>query len=640
MKLPITKLAAALVLAVACSDPPSPGDDLDPETEVAQGLEEGMSAAEASSWPGGVAMWIDRGCEAATCSGGSLAVEIVSLRRDDTQVAAWLAGDGLDGRSARIRIDGLESGTFRLGAGERRRFQIAADALPVQSVGTLSSLRAELSVADGQVTFASISDPVTIEHQPGYKIALSYDVGGALERGARLDPAVLVRPVGRFWDGRAMVDVATLPPVGGKGYTLGGGTSAYDFDTTAPAPDVPPPPTGTRVCFDLKVSYVDAGFGEDYVDLPASGGSPAVQSLNGSYMRAWVSIPFQDGKLWDGYLNSIGCTPQLTLADGNYVLTVKSELQKQVGATSANVAHQTIKLKSGVNEATKTWNRFFEVTEPGTVDVTPTTWDRTQNVVGVIARMYLGSDNWLTEGTANTIVDRGCPGNNPSIPATDSCAGYDTVYIGPGDLPEKPPQSLNKFLVAHEHGHQVQARSFPVGGGNYDEVIDTNFLCRCDQVTQSNQLHCMQSLEVYTSAFIEGFAHFYGSKLYNNRAQSDCMFVYYKEIAVAFGVLDPPMGVDCIQDVQWRDNYCSEITNSATEMDFMRFLWDLYATGPDRLSAAEIDAVFTAANVYPGPMTWTHLREGAKTALGNGTPKYLNLVELANDHAVDDDFGL
>jgi hypothetical protein len=437
-----------------------------------------------------------------------------------------------------------------------------------------------------------------------------------------------------------MVDVAALPPVGGRGYTLGGGASAYDFDTAGPAPDVPPPPTGTRVCFDLKVSYVDAGFGEDHVELPASGGAPAVQSQNGSYMRAWVSVPFQPGKLWDGYLNSIGCTPQLSLADGTYVLTVKSELQRQVGATSANVAHQTIKLKSGANEATRTWSRFFAVTEPGTVDVTPTTWDRTQNVAGVIARMYLGADNWLTEGTATTIVDRGCPGSNPDIPATDSCAGPDIVFIGPGDLPEKPPQSLNKFLVAHEHGHQVQARSFPVEGGNYDGIIDTNVLCRCDQVTQSNQLHCMQSLEVYTSAFSEGFAHFYGGKLYNSRAESDCQFVYYKEISVFFGVLDPPVGVDCNLDVQWRDSYCSPIPSSATEIDFMRFLWNLYAAGPARLSAAEIDAVFTAANAYPGPMIWTHLREAARAVLGDGSAKYLNLVQLANDHAVDDDFGL
>lgn len=192
------------------------------------------------------------------------------------------------------------------------------------------------------------------------------------------------------------------------------------------------------------------------------------------------------------------CTPQLTLNDGNYVLTVKSELQRQVGATSANVAHQTIKLKSG---ATRRPRRGTDSSRSPSLDRRCHADD-------------LGPD-----------AERRRRGR-PDVPRERQLAhrGHGD-HIGPGDLPEKPPQSLNKFLVAHEHGHQVQARSFPVGGGNYDEVIDENVLCRCDQVTQSNQLHCMQSLEVYTSAFTEG---------------------------------------------------------------------------PDRLSAAEIDAVFTAANAYPG----------------------------------------
>ena len=51
--------------------------------------------------------------------------------------------------------------------------------------------------------------------------------------------------------------------------------------------------------------------------------------------------------------------------------------------------------------------------------------------------------------------------------------------------------------------------------------------------------------------------------------------------------------------IEWRDTYCSSIADSSTEMDFMRFLWNLYAVGPARLSAAEIDAV----SLHPRPAT-------------------------------------
>ena len=44
-----------------------------------------------------------------------------------------------------------------------------------------------------------------------------------------------------------------------------------------------------------------------------------------------------------------------------------------------------------------------------------------------------------------------------------------------------------------------------------------------------NKQHCLQSLETSGSAQIEGFAQFYASKIFNNRADSDCTFVYYKE---------------------------------------------------------------------------------------------------------------
>src|SRR5262249_46403323 len=120
-------------------------------------------------------------------------------------------------------------------------------------------------------------------------------------------------------------------------------------------------------------------------------------------------------------------------------------------------------------------------------------------------------------------------------PPTDSCFSGD-VFIGPGAAPA-PAQSMAKFLVAHEHGHFAQGNRFSIFNFSYDAVVDSLGACRCDHVVSANQLHCMQSLEQYAAAFIEGYAHFYASKLYNNRTETDCEFGYYKEVYILFGVL-------------------------------------------------------------------------------------------------------
>jgi hypothetical protein len=212
------------------------------------------------------------------------------------------------------------------------------------------------------------------------------------------------------------------------------------------------------------------------------------------------------------------------------------------------------------------------------------------------------------------------------------------VYIGPGPgAPIAPPQATDKFLVAHEHGHFVQGHKFPIWGYAYSAVVDTNGACRCDQVVSANQLHCIQSLEQYAAAFIEGFAHFYAAKLYNNRLETDCEFGYYKEVWALFVTLTPTVPVTCASTAEWRDSHCSAIPNSAVEMDVMRFLWALHSTLPDRLTMDEIAAMFSAAQSHAGalPITWNDLKAGAQTAFGLGSAKYNKVVSQAAVHSVD-----
>ena len=48
-------------------------------------------------------------------------------------------------------------------------------------------------------------------------------------------------------------------------------------------------------------------------------------------------------------------------------------------------------------------------------------------------------------------------------------------------------------------------------------------MCRCDHVTSSNQLHCLQSREKIDTAIIEGFGYFFAAKLFNDEDENDCL---------------------------------------------------------------------------------------------------------------------
>jgi len=631
-------LGASLLVACA-SDPPSTSDapaTPDPVGESpTTALPRPAPDPESARWPGDVAVELVRGCPDATCQVPSLAVEVTSLRTDPAELELALSGDGLDGRHAQIVV----ATGVTLQPGERRQFTIAADQLPIQARGTLASARAELRVNPGGAWVGSVSSPVVYEHSVDWHSITAYSDDAAATWAAQHDTASLAPPIGRVWDHGAFVDVTTLPALGGAGFTLGGGATMLSAMAPARTAMPPPPPQGnppppgtTTVCFDLKVQYNDAGVGEDYVNA-----GTGVQTQNASYMKAWITRTsgMFSITIWSGYLNAAGCSPYITLSAGTDVIHVQSSLEKPVDAATG---HHDIKLHSGFGDNLVSWSRSFTIASPSptSINVEALANDHTMNVAGVLARMYAGTDTWVPAGTNTTYVDKGCPGLTPP---TDSCfAPGDAVYIGPGPgAAIAPPQATDKFLVAHEHGHFVQSFHFPIYGYDYNAVIDSVGACRCDQVVSANQLHCIQSLEQYAAAFLEGFAHFYASKLYNNRLEADCTFGYYKEVYILFGVLSPTVPVACASTSEWRDSHCTAIANSAVEMDTMRFYWALYSTLPDRFTMDEIAALFSAAQTHAGflPITWSDLKAGAATVFGAFTPKYNKVVSQAAIHSVD-----
>lgn len=172
----------------------------------------------------------------------------------------------------------------------------------------------------------------------------------------------------------------------------------------------------------------------------------------------------------------------------------------------------------------------------------------------------------------------------------------------------------------------------------------TDAMCRCDHVESANKLHCLQSLERTGAAQGEGFAQFYAAKIFNQRSESDCTFVYYKEFVdqtcrseecinwtpaapSQFAQLirsQPPLAVGCADPPRWRNNFCG-VADFGTELDWMAFYWQLHA-GPgagDLFSMGDIYGVYTTAcgGACNADEPWDDLQDAANTLFGVGSPR-------------------
>ncbi|WP_096327682.1 hypothetical protein [Nannocystis exedens] len=548
------------------------------------------------------------------------------------------------------RIDGLRDGKFTLAARSSRTFRVAAADMPIQSVGTLSSLYASAAVEGPDGTITSVSPPVYAEHEATYDVVKTYSPTAASARAAKIPADELMALRGRVFDGQALVDLQELPPQGGDGFRLGGGATILDPVDPARslrAPDLPSEtsprsgPYSVKVCFTLNAIYQDAGFGEDVDALPPGPDDyPATQPVPASYLYA--TLKQDQTALWSGWLDASGCAPTKLLQSGTYSLVVQSRLSRDIGA-DAPAMHEVM-LHSGEGDYLVGWARTFLVFGSGTLHLTPTTWDHAMNVAAVNARIFSQTEH-LLDGVTNTIyVNKGCD----SLAPTDSCAApaAHEVYLGTYS-DTQPSDAMSKFVVAQEHGHLLEWKGYSPLGDEYDGGDDpAEPLCRCDHVTTSNQTHCMQSRELYGAGYKEGFAHFFAARLYNERDGVGCTFVYYKQFATeSLGVIQPPLALNCGFAYGYRDHQCTPPATggdaTAVELDFMRFLWNLHSSGQDRLSLTEMIDIFVYAKSAIGipVFTWDSIVNSATMKLGAGA-KLTNLITLGSLHGVDDDYGL
>jgi hypothetical protein len=311
------------------------------------------------------------------------------------------------------------------------------------------------------------------------------------------------------------------------------------------------------------------------------------------------------------------CTPFTTINPGSYTLWVTSAVS--VGSTKFVYAYP---------DDDEQWSWFsltISVAANPTGDTTiPATFVGADEFAVSAIAATMPSTSMVSSHTYKVYARQECP----TLPG-DSCNVFDqAIYLAPNDADLKS-------VVAHEIGHEIANQLYGGWGQNFNFSV-SQILCRCDHVTSANQLHCMQSREQNGAARNEGFAHFYGSLLFNNVTHTTAPFAYYKEVLEPPGnipndVVPPPYPYDALATYKWIENQCLAADRNG-EMDWMNFMYFLHTRGgANSFTFPDMEEVFEAT---PGT-TWTQLLSTTESIHGAGSTKVEHLLTAADTRGVD-----
>jgi hypothetical protein len=238
--------------------------------------------------------------------------------------------------------------------------------------------------------------------------------------------------------------------------------------------------------------------------------------------------------------------------------------------------------------------------------------------------------------TANKIYKaysaQACHSSTPTL----SCQDNYTIFLGTGD-------NARKSVIAHEIGHAMQLGLWGTTDYNYNASLNpTPAACTCDNVSEVDaRAHCLQSIEFSSAAQVEGFGHFYASDLFNNKADADGYFSYYKEFTYDGQILAPPLWVSIYSSSwnwRWMDTYCAS-TNGGTELDWLTFYYELNNKTANAFSYADLRSVYRKAcgdAACDGDnVDWSAVRSATQTVYGGTSAKTTYLTTQMQEHGVD-----
>ena len=412
-------------------------------------------------------------------------------------------------------------------------------------------------------------------------------------------------------------------------------------------PPPPPPwlfPSNFQFCSTWQGTFSDSHYGEDYLD----DGHWFIYITDGRIRRFWTADPHparyadarvvdsQNTTVWHGPLDATGCTPTLALFQGDYTLDLQTTLVKD--STTYNIyrlypygidytcTQTRMRGSLECQEAAVTMVPFH-VSATGTsstvrVDVPPGPESSATRVAAVVGQILVTPDGAVNANDTYTVyADAGCPPGLPGINWNEACADH-TAYFGNSIGIGHKDTTFEKFVIAHELGHQLQSHQGLLAGGGYTADPSAPDSCACRHVTSANALHCIQSRHSWLTASTEGWAHFISQMTFNDTARSNPTFVYYKEVRTDDGVVHaPPYPVNAGAPVRWLESHCPA-DDSTVEWDILTFLRALNGGGgSDALTMADILGTYRAAT---GGRHWSSMASGALAYFGNdaSNPKY------------------
>jgi len=643
----------------ACVDTPDPGFEVVPGMEKETGqVADGVIRSDEQELPGfeigeveppidveapehsaRLEWLLPSGDEAATAQ-EALRLRIENLLPSGISVYVYAQFFGLLGKEARVEL-----GVHEVPAEGEIVLEIPAEAIPLQSTNTFCQAEAGvIATADGTTSDetgdASGVPAVAVFYRfgAGYQGVSVYsetqvrqqfdgrlvDVAGDVTDDSL--PAVLDSVIGRVAGEEGFADVALRDAVendatGDEGVWITGygfglpGTE--DTDEPLQTKDVTPgngdrSVVYLRYCSRWRSNFTDVGGGEDIYTTTGD----ALREAQYSHVQLWFQGNMLDEDYMVSYSSPRYCTKYFAVYQGqSYTFVHRTTLKRddrQIMILDDNANWEAATRYSlGLDSS---WYVTGDAPAYNTVSVDHgSTYKQTS--MAVVARKVL--NRAVDLGYVNTgddrriyvnmeVEDDECPGG--------CCYHYGQICNGGTDTDEGitgPPghvicydrssTSIEKFKAGHEIGHAIAHQSGSQGpmptsykATNSGSVFHPSaYACQTGDDT-----HALHSREFIGSAQGEGFAHFVGTTLFNNRATNG-WFGYYKTVHLDnSNSASPVYWVDVPDDEQHMYCYCAPIgwTGVGTEWDWLNFYWNIWTIGDYKWDVSDVFTIWSGTS--------------------------------------------
>jgi hypothetical protein len=382
-----------------------------------------------------------------------------------------------------------------------------------------------------------------------------------------------------------------------------------------------------RICTRWLVQYIDSAQAEDVY------ATTSWQYVPAAFASAYVVIFGGSHPSWQGKLDVNGCTPTVGLSPGaSYALGQSSA---DMGWSGGPIMDNFL-ITNGARVAQWVRTSFTTPAAAGTVTLQPTYNDDVVQVNAISAAALVKealTDQGLLNGQRYTVDVNAteCTGaDSLSCPKTMPLTGV--IKVGTNTV-NNATWAHWKFVIAHELGHAAQ---FVGMGFHAYEYTWTGApeLCRCSHVSDVyGSGHCIQSRSNITGAQLEGFAHAFAARVFNNDSETTARFIYYKpylQPGLQPVVLNPPRWFNPQTNTKFMATYCSA-AGKGTELDWMQFYYQL--TAGATLNKTPMSNLFSiwkracSGNIntkckITDSVSWTTLQNAAQAYWGAGSPLY------------------